>query len=121
MAKVTKQLASKITEGAIVAENAKATTATPVEARTFTYVGGGDNSPHVINFMGKQKFVRGKATEVTDPEVITKLIGCSTFVEGEVDQETLHKIDMEGKEKYDTQRAADAEFNAKFSKKHRVE
>lgn len=87
----------------------------------FTYIGHGEGSPSVINFMGKQKFIRGKATEVSDPELLAKLPGIKTFVEGEVDAEVLHQIDTEAKEAADAQRIQDAETNARYNKKHRGE
>lgn len=101
----------------------------PVEAkkkggngRYFTYIGGGESSPHVINFMGKQKFVRGQLTEVTDPVVLAKLDGgVSTIIEGEVDAEILHKIDSDAKEAADAIRSSDAALNARVTKKFRGE
>lgn len=88
----------------------------------YTYIGGGEDSPRVINFMGKQKFVRGVLTPVTDPEVLAKLEGgVKTFVKGEADQETLHRIDEEAKEKADLQRAEDKATDARFKKKHHGE
>ena len=89
--------------------------------RQFTYIGAGEGSPQVINFMGKQKFIRGKLTEVTDPEILSKLPGVSTFVEGESDPEKIHQIDADAKEAADLVRKSDALLNAKFSKKFRTE
>lgn len=92
------------------------------KAREFTYIGAGEGSPYVINLMGKQRFTRGKLTEVTDPEILAKLDGgMSTFVEGSADAEILHQIDTEAKELGDAKRISEVEANAKFSKKHRVE
>jgi len=92
------------------------------KAREFTYIGGGEGSPHVINFMGKQKFVRGQLTEVTDPEVLAKLDGgVSTIIEGPADAELLHQIDSEAKEAADAARASDAAINARVTKKFRGE
>lgn len=87
----------------------------------FTYIGAGEGSPQVINLMGKQKFVRGKLTEVTDPDILAKLPGMATFVQGPVDMEILHQIDSEAKEVADAQRAEDQQTNAKYNKKHRGE
>lgn len=86
--------------------------------RAFTYVGGGYNSPQIINFMGRQEFVRGKLTEVTDPYLLAKLPGVTTFVEGTADAELIHKIDQEGNSHYNKQRKEDAIVNARYSKKH---
>lgn len=84
----------------------------------YTYVGAGEDSPRVINFMGKQKFVRGQATEVTDPEVLGKIANCPTFISGEVDPETLHEYDEKARGDADAQRAADRERDARWKKKH---
>lgn len=73
----------------------------------FTYVGGGEDSPRVINFMGRQRFVRGQPTEVTDQELLSKIRGCPTFVEGTVDEEELHDYDIKAKAEADDQRKAD--------------
>lgn len=90
-------------------------------ARAFTYIGAGDSSPYVINLMGKQKFVRGQLTEVTDPALLAKLPGMSTFIEGPADAELLHKIDQEGKDRYEAQRQVDQLANSKYVKKHHGE
>ena len=87
----------------------------------FTYIGKGEGSPHVITLMGKQKFVRGQLTEVTDPQLLAKLPGLSTFVQGPADMELLHQMDSDAKDEADKKRAEDLIINAKFSKKHRVE
>lgn len=84
----------------------------------YTYIGGGEDSPRVINFMGKQKFVRGELTTVTDPEVLAKLDGASTFVKGKADQETLHRIDEDAKAEADLQRAQDKLTDRRFKKTH---
>lgn len=91
------------------------------EGSFYTYVGAGEDSPRVINLMGKQKFVRGELTEVTDPEILAKIDGITTFVKDEVDQEDLHEIDEEGKAKADAQRAEDAAIDKLFKKKHQGE
>lgn len=87
----------------------------------YTYVGGGESSPNVIQFMGIQKFVRGKATEVTDPVVLAKLKGHPTFVEGEVEMEDLHEYDETAKTEADAQRKKDIETNARYHKKFKTE
>lgn len=94
----------------------------PKQGRSFTYIGAGEDSPYVINFMGLQKFTRGVLTEVTDPEVFTKLSkGVPTFVEGPVDPEVIHQIDTEAKEKAAARRAEDLIINTRYNKKHRGE
>ena len=87
----------------------------------YTYVGGGEDSPRVINFMGRQKFVRGEATEVTDQELLKKIVGNPTFVEGEVALEELHEYDEEAKKEAEAQRKKDARTNAAYMKKHNKE
>lgn len=85
----------------------------------FTYVGGGEDSPQVIDFMGKQKFVRGKAVEVTDASVLAKIDGHHCFVRGEVDPETLYENDLEAKEAADAQRNRDARMQATIVKRNK--
>lgn len=90
-------------------------------ANVFTYVGGGTDSPQVINFMGKQKFVRGQLTEVTDPEVLAKIKYNPSFINGEVSQEELYEMDKDAVKKAEHRRKLDAIANAQFKKKHVVE
>lgn len=90
-------------------------------ARVFTYIGGGEDSPRVIEFMGRQKFVRGKATEVSDPIVLAKIANNPTFIEGEVDEESIHEIDEEARDKAEAQRKIDMKVNKAFQKKHNKE
>lgn len=87
----------------------------------FTYVGKGADSPRIIVLMGKQKFIRGHATVVTDPELLAKLPGIATFVEGEADEETLHAIDEEGKTGEVAQKEKDRILNAAVTKRLRGE
>jgi len=89
-----------------------------VEGEVYTYVGAGDGSPYVINFMGQQEFTRGKATVVTNPALLAKLPGASTFVKGEVEPTVLHEIDQTAKAAYDAKIAEDKVINARFQKKH---
>ncbi len=88
------------------------------EGPIYTYIGKGEDSPRVINFMGKQKFIRGQATEVTDPEVLRKVKDNPTFVEGEADQETLHEIDEQARLEAEEQRLKDARTNAAAQRKN---
>lgn len=90
------------------------------DSKKFTYIGAGEDSPRVINFMGKQTFIRGELTTVSDPDVLRKLDGNPTFVEGKADQETLHRIDEEAKHEADLQRLEDAKINKAYSRKHRT-
>lgn len=91
------------------------------KGRVFTYVGGGEDSPRVINFMGMQKFVRGQATEVVDPVVLAKIAKNPTFIEGEVEQEELHTYDEEARKEADEQRRKDKETNLAWKKKYNKE
>lgn len=84
--------------------------------KIYTYVGKGEDSPQVINFIGKQKFVRGKATAVEDKEVLSKLgEGEKThpcFVEGEVDPEVLFDNDLAAKQAAEAARKRDAKIDS---------
>lgn len=73
----------------------------------YTYVGGGEDSPRVIDFMGRQRFVRGQATLVTEKEVLAKVRNHPCFVEGDVSEEDLHDYDKSAKSKADLQRKQD--------------
>jgi len=76
-----------------------------VSDNVYTYVGAGASSPQLINFMGKQKFMRGEATEVNDLEIRRKIETCPTFVKGSVDKDFLFKID-EGEQKKEAEQLA---------------
>lgn len=91
------------------------------DGEVFTYVGKGEESPNRINFMGKQEFVRGRPTEVTDPDVLRKIRGNPTFVEGEADAELLQQIEDEGAEHSNSNRKADKIMDAVFKKNHKTE
>lgn len=84
----------------------------------YTYVGGGEDSPRIIEFMGLQKFIRGQATEVTDPTVLAKLATHACFVEGEVDPESIHEYDETAKKEADEQRKKDEIKNTACKKKY---
>lgn len=90
-------------------------------AGVYTYVGAGEDSPRIIVFMGKQKFIRGEAVKVTDPVLLRKIVGNPSFVEGEVKQEMLHEMDDTAKKEADEQRREDKKINALFQKKHKTE
>lgn len=84
-----------------------------------TYVGAGADSPRVIMFMGRLKFVRGERTLVTDQECLNKIINNPTFVVGgEVTQEELHDLDESAVEEEKRQQELDSRTNAAFVKKH---
>lgn len=89
--------------------------------KIFTYVGAGDTPPHRIEFMGLQRFVRGQPTEVINPVVLRGIIGNPSFVEGEVDQDTLFNADEVESKKAEEQRKADKRLNDAFTKKHKSE
>lgn len=90
-------------------------------ANIYTYIGAGADSPRVINFMDRQKFVRGQATEVMDEIVLKKIINNPTFIQGEATQEQLHTIDEEAAAEEQKTRDRDNKMNAEFSKKHKTE
>lgn len=102
-------------------ETPKEATKTKSKGRVYTYVGGGEASPNVINFMGRQQFTRGKAAEVTDPQVLAKVAGNPTFVEGEVELEELHDYDAKAAEEANEQRAKDKQTNRHYQKNHKTE
>lgn len=84
----------------------------------FTYVGKGESSPQKIKFMGRQDFVRGRATEVTDPVLLAKVVNNPCFIQGEVDPETLQGIEDDGIEKAARNRKIDREMDEAFQKQH---
>lgn len=86
---------------------------------TITYVGAGEDSPRVINFMGIHKFVRGKAQQISDEFLLSKIRGNPTFVEGTVDEELLHEIDEEASADAKAQKASDAKVNTAYNKKYK--
>jgi len=73
----------------------------------YTYIGKGEESPHLIKFMGIQVFTRGKPVEVKNEQVLAKISGNPCFVKGEVTQEVLYENDEKAKEKADLQRDED--------------
>jgi len=80
----------------------------PVAASNeVTYVGAGENPPHMIDFMGLQKFVRGQPVEVFNPVVLEKVKRHRCFVFGRVDQDELFKQDDEARAIADKQRRDD--------------
>jgi len=82
-----------------------------IQKNIYTYVGAGDEPPHMVNFMGRQKFVRGQAVEVADPEVLAKIDKNRCFVRGEVDPEQMFASDKIEKKKADEQRKMDFATN----------
>lgn len=91
------------------------------KGKLFTYIGAGEDPPRKINFMGIQEFVRGKAVEVSDKLVLSKLKAHPCFVEGEVEMEKLHTQDEEAVSKADQRRKEDMKVNAAFHKKFKTE
>lgn len=94
---------------------------TTVKGKAFTYVGGGEDSPRTINFMGLQQFTRGKAVEVTHPDVLAKLQDHPTFVEGEISLDELDEYDATAKTDADKKRLRNKAINAAYIKKHQAE
>ncbi len=87
-----------------------------VEGETYTYVGGGESSPNKIKFMGKQEFIRGKATVVSDASLIKKIESNPCFVKGSVKAEVLHEMDEAANQKADAQRGVDRKLNEHYQK-----
>jgi hypothetical protein len=85
---------------------------------TYTYIGGGASSPRKIMFMGRQEFVRGKPTKVTDPEVLKKVQDNPSFTQGKVSEEDLHDIDEAGAKAEEEQQAINKKIDDSFKKKH---
>lgn len=85
----------------------------------FTYVGAGDEPPHMINFMGRQVFVRGKPTEVTDLELLLKVRGHKCFVEGDADVEKMHENDVKEAERANQTRLHDQQMQAAAERQNR--
>lgn len=92
-----------------------------VEGEVYTYIGKGTEIPRRINFMGLQPFVRGQATEVTNPTVLKKLKGHPCFVEGEVDPDELDEADVAAEEEVKVKKAVEAKIEKEFKKKHHGE
>lgn len=65
------------------------------KANIYTYVGSGDTPPHIVNFLGRQSFVRGIPMEVTDEMILRKIVNHPCFVAGAADPEAMHKSDQE--------------------------
>lgn len=91
----------------------------PVADNMYTYVGSGDTPPPVTNFLGRQKFVRGKLTEVTDPIVLSKIKNHACFRKGEVNPDELFERDEQARAFYEEVMKRDRETNARFHKKHK--
>lgn len=92
---------------------------TLVSSNIYTYVGQGDEPPHMINFMGRHKFVRGQATEVKDPDIRKKLESHRCFVKGEIDTKILFENDEAAKKKADAQRDEDVKTQIQMDRKNR--
>lgn len=89
--------------------------------RIFTYVGSGEDSPRVIEFMGIQRFVLGKVTEVADPRILAKIINNPSFVEGKVGEEEIFQRDEKAKKEAEEKRKTNKVTDLTFNRKHRGE
>jgi len=87
----------------------------------FTYVGAGEESPARIKFMGKQDFVLGRYTIVTDLKLIEKLTGNPAFVKGKVKPEVVQDIQDKAAVISAANRKADKAMDAQFKKLHHGE
>ena len=84
----------------------------------FTYVGAGQSPPPVINFMGKEEFVRGEGKVVTNTEVLHKLRNHPCFINGVVSQKELYQRDKEASVIAEKNQQRDKKMNVAFLKKH---
>lgn len=76
----------------------------------YTYIGSGDEPPHMINFMGQQKFFRGDLTVVNNPDVLAKIRNHACFVKGSYDKDKLFDNDEEAKKGVEDQRLKDRQM-----------
>ena len=81
---------------------------------TYTYIGGGEDSPGMIKFMGIQDFLLGEATEVTNERVLKKIAGNPCFVKGAVDRKEIFENADKAKKKADKRRAEDRAITARL-------
>lgn len=86
----------------------------------FTYIGAGDTPPHMIDFMGLQKFIRGQATPVDNPVVIQKILNHPCFVRGEVDKDVMFENDEAEKKKAEIQRDKDTALQIEIDRINRA-
>ena len=91
-----------------------------VKTKTFTYIGGGEDSPNIIQVMGKIEMVRGMPVEIPVTaeysKILSKISGCSTIVEGKIELKDLTVKDVEAKNKADKRRAEDKIINQQAMK-----
>lgn len=84
----------------------------------YTYVGTGDTPPAVINFMGRQEFVRGEPVEVVDEAILPKLQNNPSFIKGTVEMRELHARDKAAAHEAAEKRQADALVQQNYARKH---
>ena len=88
--------------------------------KVYTYIGAGEDSPQVIKFMGQISFMRGRPVKVEDnpsnARLLSKIKECPTFIEGVVEPEEIVNLDIDAKEKADTQRKQDKELTIAIKK-----
>jgi len=92
---------------------------TLASSNIYTYIGQGDEPPHMINFMGRQQFIRGTPTEVTDMGVINKIRTNPCFVAGKVDQSELFARDEAAKKQVEKQRMEDLKLQIEMERVNR--
>lgn len=86
---------------------------------TYTYIGGGDDSPQIITFMGKQDFMIGEETEVTDTSILKKIKNHPCFKEGKADRKEIMAKAKAAKKAADEQRKEDLIVNARALKQRK--
>lgn len=93
-----------------------------VEGEVYTYIGGGTDSPQLTTLKGvdgfEQKFVRGKATPVSDKEILRKIVKNPTFKKGAVEQEVLFEMDEKAARHDASIRDRALRMDTRFKKKH---
>lgn len=86
----------------------------------YTYIGGGEDSPQIINFMGKQEFMIGDEVDVTDSQLLAKLESNQCFVEGKADRRKIARDSKKAKEDADAQRKEDKLINIREMKRRKA-
>lgn len=105
----------KVTEARNV-ESSKTNVVKLASSNVFTYIGAGDTPPHMIDFMGRQKFIRGMATPVEDPVVVKAISNHKCFVKGEVDKDVMFKSDEIERKKAEEQLKKDRILQAEIER-----
>jgi len=88
----------------------------------YTYIGAGETSPQVINFMGLKVFRIGMPELVSFGSVVHKKIqGNPAFKEGEVSIVEITANETKEKKEVAEKKAADRKLNEEVKRKYRAE